>query len=203
MNDARERLMEAMLEVVTERGYAAASVEEVVARAGVDQADFDRLFSSKEDCALVVMDAIAADFVRTGREAFEKEEKWPDSLRAAAYAQARWIKQKPREARFGAVEMLWAGELAQARREAGFQSLADLVDAGREQAEDPDAIPALTAEGVIGSIGELITKSLQSGNFDPLGLVRELMYVAVRPYLGEEAAARELELPPPRSTEQG
>ncbi len=94
--------------------------------------------------------------------------------------------------------MLWVSELAQARREAGFQQFQTMIDAGRGEVADPDSIPASAAESVIGSIAALLTKRLQGGSLKPYELVPELMSLAVRPYLGEVAAERELRIPPPR-----
>jgi hypothetical protein len=61
-----------------------------------------------------------SDHERVVREAYDAEAEWADAMRAGAYAAARWHTEHPRELRFGVVEMLWAGELAQARRESCF-----------------------------------------------------------------------------------
>ena len=196
MRDARERICEAMLDLASAEDYEAIQIEDVVERAGASREDFDRIFSSKEDCAIAVFDRFIEDFNREVDEAYSSEEKWPDSLRAAAYAFASWMKEHPREVRLGGVGLLWAGELAQARREAAFQRFVGMVDAGREGAENPDSIPAFTAERVIGSIAEITTKRLQHGGIDGYEFLRETMYLAVLPYRGEEAAARELTMPP-------
>ena len=198
-----EPVYEAMLDLVCQEGLERTSVEEVLERAGVAREDFERRFGSMEACALEVFDAFFTDYQDAVREAYESEAQWPDSLRAAAYAVADWIRAHPREVRFGTVEMLWAGDVFQARREAGFHYFAELVDGGREVAVDPEAIPATAAEGVIGSIAEIMTKGLQRGPFDMYDFVQELMYVAVLPYLGEEAAARELTIIPPRLESDG
>ena len=197
LNDARERGCAALLELVVVQGYEATSVEEIVERAGLGPEEFERLFGSKEGCAIALFDELLADFNREVAEAYESAEGWPDSLRAAAYAVADWMQAHPREARFGAVDLLWAGELAQARREEAFQRFIGMIDAGRELAEEPERVPTSAAEGVIGSIAEMITKRVQRGKVDPHEFVPELMYMAVLPYLGEECAARELTVPPP------
>jgi AcrR family transcriptional regulator len=194
---ARERICEAMLELVYSQGYEATSVEEVLERGNASREEFDRLFASKEECAIAVFDHFMGDFEREIGAAYEAEEGWPDSLRAAAYAVAAWMLENPRGMRFGTVEMLWVSELAQARREAGFQTFIGMIDAGRDRALDPDSIPPYTAETIIGSVAEILTKRLQGGEFDPYALVPELMYLAVLPYLGAEAAARELAMPAP------
>lgn len=194
--------MEAMLDLSFELGYEAVSVDLVVAAAGADRADFDRAFASKQDCAMALLDDITSDNLRAAKEAYEGEERWPDSLRAAAYAEARWISANPKKVRFGIVEMLWAGELTQAVREAAFREYIQMVDGGRAVAANPDSVPASTAEGVIGSITQMLVKKLQQGRRppNPYDFVPELMYLAVRPYLGEELARRELAIPAPQPT---
>lgn len=197
MSGIEERICAALLELACERGYRALSVTEVSGRAGVVEAEFRAHFVSLEECALALFDEIQAEFERRVDSAYRSEPEWPDSLRAVSYAVAAWIEENPCEARFGSVEMLWVSELAQARREAGFQRFVSLIDAGRAVAAEPDSIPAATAESVIGSIAGLVTKRLQGGEFEPLALVPELMSIAVRPYLGKEAAERELRIQSP------
>ncbi len=100
--------------------------------------------------------------------------------------------------RFGATGLLWAGEAAQAKREIAFQNFVAMVDAGRSLAAEPDQVPEYTAEGVIGSVAVMITKRAQQDEeMRPYEFVPQLMALAVRPYLGEVAAARELTMPPP------
>jgi AcrR family transcriptional regulator len=198
MPELRERLLDAMLDLVSTQGYEETSIEQIVDAARVNRAEFDRLFATKEECAIAVFDRALVVYDREVHDAFDSEPEWPASLRAAAYAAARWITANAREARFGIVALLWVGELAQVRREAAFQNFAAMVDVGRERAQDPEQVPEYTAEGVIGSIAEMITKRMQHGEVSAYEFVPELMYLAVLPYLGEEVAARELTMPRPR-----
>jgi AcrR family transcriptional regulator len=192
-----ERIMEAMLDLASSLGYSAVSVEDVVDRAGVAREDFDATFSSKEACALAVYAKIQVAFRQHVQEAYESEELWTDSMRAVLYAAAGWVVEHPRETRFAMVETLAISDFAQARRETGFPLFTSMVDGGRALAADPDSVSPLTAEGVVGSIGQLVTKRLKRGEVEPFALVPELMYIIVLPYLGEEAARRELTIPGP------
>jgi AcrR family transcriptional regulator len=194
----REQLMDAMLDLTFEHGYEAVSVDLIAGRAGGTRDDFSAIFASKEDCAVALLEMLAADNVRTVQGAYDRQDEWPDSLRAAAYAQANWIVENPKWARFGMVEMLWAGELAKAIRDDGFRHYSAMVDGGRAVASDPDAIPAFTADGTIGSIMKIFAKRLQRGPVqNPYELIPQFMYLAVLPYLGEAAARRELTMPAP------
>ncbi len=194
----RSDYMEALVDLASERGYDAVSVADVVARAGGSAAEFESLFSSKLACAVATLEGIAESNLRAVRGAFDAEPAWPDSLRAAAYAHAEWVLANPRKMRFGLLETVWASELTGALRDELFGEYIAMVDAGREAADDPDSIPAFTAEGVVGSITEVIVRRLgEEQSRDLLELVPEMMYLAVRAYLGEEAARRELTTPRP------
>jgi AcrR family transcriptional regulator len=189
-----------MLDLVARRGYDTCTVAMIARRAGVSQAEFEAMFGSKEECAIAVFDRFMVDFNREVGDAFASRPGWPENLRAAAWAAARYQEAHPRELRFGAVGMLWASELMQTRREQAFRRFVDMVDAGRALAGDPEAVPQFTAEGVIGSIAAMITRRTQAGRVSPVEFVPDLMYLAVVPYLGEEAAARELTMPAPEPT---
>jgi AcrR family transcriptional regulator len=187
-----------MLDLVVERGYDSVAVEAVATRAGGDLAEFERYFPSKMACAVAVLEELAENNLRAVRGAFDREARWPDSLRAAAYAHARWILDNPKKMRFGLLETLWVGEMTSALRDNLFRSYIEMVDAGREVAADPGAIPAHTAEGVVGSITQVVVRHMgQAGGIDLVSQVPEMMYLAVRPYLGEEEARKELAIPPP------
>jgi AcrR family transcriptional regulator len=200
---ARERLKEVMLELVIERGYEATSVDQVAALAGVGRAEFERFFASKEECAIAVFDHFQADFETKVMAAYASEPTWPDNLRAAAYAIADWSTQNPRGMRFGTVEMLWISEDAQARRLQGFETFLGMIEAGRQAAPDPDSVPPHTAGRLMGSMAEILTRRMQGKGFDARAFVPELMALIVTPYLGEEAAARELAIPPPPRPQAG
>lgn len=194
----RQRIGEAMLELVAERGYSATTVNQVLKCAGVGRATFKRHFTGKRDCFLQAYEEISERFGEQVFAAFESEEEWRDGLRAAAYAAARWIEGHPREARYWVLEMVAAGEFAQARREATLHRFVDLIDSGRELLEKPDSVSRAMAEGVVGGIVGMLTKNLRRGvRARPEDLVPDLMFMAVRPYLGHATALEELRIPPP------
>jgi AcrR family transcriptional regulator len=201
----RERIREATIDVVLECGNDGASVEAVTDRAEVDRATFDRHFEGLQDCVLEACWAHTNEFTVLVRAAFDREGSWRDSLRAAAYAAARYLRDNPRIVRFGTLQLFQAGAMAQAARESHLHQMVDLIDAGRQELDDPDSIGRNVAEGVFGSIYELVVKEMQSGRGARSAeeFVPELMYIAVRPYLGHEAARDELSIPPPPEPSDG
>jgi AcrR family transcriptional regulator len=191
-------IAKAAMEAVRERGFKDAHVGEICARAGVDRDDLPEAMRRKHLLLLAVSEAYADDFQAEVNAAFEAEPTWPDNLRAAAYQVVRWIGSHPEATWWGAVGVLEAGETARARRDEIFAWAEAMIDAGRAAAPDPAAVPEQAATLAIGSIVETLGRRMQGGiGDDPVDGVRWLMYGAVRPYLGEEAARAELAIPPP------
>jgi AcrR family transcriptional regulator len=195
-----ERICQALIDLVLERGYELTTIEAIVARAGVERTEFDRFFSDKEDCFVQAFWTYVVE-VFEGRvfAAFEQYDNWRDGLRASAYEAARFIRDNPRESRFGSIEMMQVGPVAQAHRERQLHRIVDLIDAGRQELDDPDSVNRAVAEAALGAIYTMAIKELSEGGGAGAGerLVPELMYLAVRPYLGDEVAREELTIPPP------
>ena len=110
-------------------------------------------------------------------------------------------------ARFVFVVALGAGPGVIERRAAVLEVLARVIDEGRRgegRAARAGELPALTAEGVVGSVVGVIYARLLREDPEPLSeLVGPLMASIVLPYLGREAAARELARPVAVARERG
>jgi AcrR family transcriptional regulator len=170
----------------------------VCERAELDREEFDRRFAGKDDCAAQIFDFWRDFYLRQIWSAYESQAAWRDGLRAAGYASAGVFDHHPRETRFCLVEMTRAGNVHQAKVELILRSAVEMIDAGRQQLEDPESISRSTAEWVAGSFMQMALKRLsESPDFRVRELVPELMYTAVRPYLGEQVALEELAIPPP------
>jgi AcrR family transcriptional regulator len=195
----RDRIREAMLDLFVANGVEATSVEMVVERAAVDRAEFDRLFAGKDDLYLQFFYELTAAFEHDLFAAYEAQESWRDGLRAAAYYAACYFRDRPRETAFGTVQMFAAGEVAQGHRERQLYRMVELIDRGREELEDPDSMSRGVAESVFGSVYELLLAKLRAGEgtASALDFVPDLMYVAVRSYLGHEVALEELSISAP------
>jgi AcrR family transcriptional regulator len=194
----RDLILEAMIDLVIERGNDGVSAEAATELAGVEPAAFDRHFSSAEDCVLQAYWKHTDAFTDRVEAAFNREHAWRDSLRAAAYEAARYVRDNPRIVRFGTVQMFQVGPMAQAQRESHLHRMVDMIDAGRRELDDPDSLGRGVAEGVFGSIYAYLVKEVQGGGTKSAEeFVPGMMYIAVRPYLGHEAAHEELSIPAP------
>jgi hypothetical protein len=76
-----------------------------------------------------------------------------------------------------------------------YERLFDLIDLGRRERRLRGSISRATAEAIGGTIFFQMYASYQAGSVDAVrARVPEMMYVAVLPYLGAEAAEEELHL---------
>jgi AcrR family transcriptional regulator len=189
----RQSVIKAAIQLFGSKGYNATSVEEIAAEAGIDEGALLREFADKQDCLLQAWDEIAADYTQVVLSVYNRHDTWLDGLRAAAYASVEYIEQNPLRVRVGAIEVFSAGPAAQARRDLFLQTQVDLVHAARHELDDPDSVPRAAAETAVGAIWDTVVTSAQRGELDtPRKLVPQLMYLAVLPYFGPEAAAQEL-----------
>jgi AcrR family transcriptional regulator len=188
-----------MIDLVLERGFEAITVEAVVERAGLRSTDFERHFAGTEECVLAIIDAETDRFIKAVFSAYEQHQLWRDGMRAAAYAAARFVRDNTRYIRFSTVMMNGATDLARTQRDMSFQLFAEIIDGGRQELDDPDSVSPETALTVIGSIVQLIFREVgrHGETADAESFVPELMYQAVRPYLGHAEALKELSIPAP------
>jgi AcrR family transcriptional regulator len=191
-------LAAAVIEVVVKRGYREAAIAEMLARAGTSPEEFERVFTDKEDAVLRVFAASIEDFKARIGAAFGSLPEWPENLRAAAYEAARWMLAHQAATRLVLVEVFEAGERALAMRDDLVAWCAELIDVGREVAPDPEAVPSGASLVAMGATAEILTRHVQANaEIVPIVILPQMMYGAVRPYLGEEAARRELLIPLP------
>ncbi len=186
-----------MVELAGEQGLESTTVAMVCERAGVGRAAFDGNFGGKEDCFLRVHGEIAVEFCRRVSAAYAGPRAWHDRIWAGAWAAMRFLQEDPARARFFVVAVNGAGNRAQARRDRVLQGLADMIDAGRAELEEPESVSRSTAEMVTGAIyGTIMTKVRDGAIERGEEFLSELVYMAMMPYLGARAAEDELLVQP-------
>jgi AcrR family transcriptional regulator len=199
----RSRIAAAMVEVVGRRGFARATLEAVLDASGLSERAFYRHFADLEDCFVQVWDELTLQHAARAAAVYERPGPWHDRMRAVAWETLRYLREDEDRARFLVLEVLNAGEIAQAHRDLVIAGEARWVDDGRHELADPSSVPRSVADHVVGAINELLIRNTMSGEiFKGDQYVRELMYLAVRPYLGHAEALKELTMPAPPQLDQ-
>ncbi|HET8955955.1 MAG TPA: TetR/AcrR family transcriptional regulator [Solirubrobacterales bacterium] len=190
----RNRIQQAMVEVVAQRGYPETRVVDVIGAAGVSRKTFYELFESKEDCFLATYDVLLENLLGEASNAFESrpDEPWPMRIAAALEALLEHLARHPGEARFAIVEVLAAGPKALARRDAALRQFTGFLESGRS--ESSVDLPGITSIAVAGGINELLYSEILHGAAGRLpSRLPDLMFWVTLPYLGADAATAERE----------
>jgi AcrR family transcriptional regulator len=189
----RERLLEAAVRVVAEKGYAAATVGDLTKEAGVSRTTFYELFEDKEACFLAAYDNAVEALVRRVVNGYESEQRWPDRVRAGLVALLEALAEEPALARLALVDIGSAGPAAQRRYRAVIQRLTPLFDEGRDFAPGGRNLPPNTSRMAIGGVTGLISDELLAGRAEQLpGLLSDALFATLVPYIGPDAANREV-----------
>jgi AcrR family transcriptional regulator len=191
----RERLLAAMLRAASELGYLEANVQDVIERAGVSRPTFYEHFANKEDCFLAAFDTSAKRLrEKVNAAARGGGESWRDRVRLGMEAMLLFMRTEPDTARTLIVEARAASAEALAHRVELLDHFASCID---EQAKkllpEGTRYSEITASGVVGGVEALLYSRLCKNQFDRLDqLLPSMMYFAVLPYEGHEAASAEL-----------
>jgi len=190
----RERLVVAMLMAASELGYRETNVQDVIDRAGVSRPTFYEHFSNKEDCFLAAFDTSAARLRnKVNAAARQGGEQWRDRLRCSLQALLEFAIAEPETARTLIVEARAASADAVLRRVQLLEYFAACLEAEVRELNPSASFSSITASGVVGGVESLLYARLCKGEFDGLeDLLPSLMYFAVLPYEGHEAASEEL-----------
>ncbi len=191
----RERLLAAMLRATAELSYREVSVQDVLERAGVSRPTFYEHFENKEDCFLAAFDRAAGHLRQRLERAADGPgaESWRDRLRLGLEELLRFVAEEPDAAMSLVVDGRAACPAALERRDELLDHFASCIDSQvRAEASGP-APSSIAAVGIVGGIENLLYTRLNRGETDDLGsLLPPLMYFAVLPYEGQEAASEEL-----------
>jgi AcrR family transcriptional regulator len=162
----RARMLRAMAEVVTERGYVDTPVAAVIERAGVSRETFYQQFGSKQECFIAALED-AIDHLARSLAAVLDHASGPPLERYEALLRGYLdiLAARPATARLFLIETYAAGPDAMRRRLELQQQFVDAIvqifgvrsTQGRFQAESLVAttISAVTARFVIGDVAEL------------------------------------------------
>jgi AcrR family transcriptional regulator len=186
----RQRILQGMLESVGRRGYEQTTVQDAIDAAGLYRQAFYDSFEDKEDCYLQALDAGSAWVELAMREAAAGSSTWRDQLRGAMAGLLSFLDEQPELGRALLVEVHAAGPKAVEKRTEAMERAARLIDLARDESDG--AAPAISAEAVVAGILAVLHARLSSGEAEFGRLLPELMYLAVLPYFGAEAAAAEM-----------
>jgi AcrR family transcriptional regulator len=190
----RDRILAAVADACSAKGYGDMSVEDIIAAAGVSRRTFYEHFKNKQHAFLAAYDAVVVQLFGRVNGAVEAAETLPDKIRAGLSAFLGFLASEPAFARMCIVDVLAAGPEAVARRDGAMRGFSQLIlENVREEIGD-DAPPALDviSETVVGGIYEVVYARVLRREFDELPrLLPDLVYALLLPFIGPRRALAE------------
>jgi len=195
----RTRLLEAVGAAVADKGYAAATIDDIVRGAGVSKKTFYEHFQDKEDCFLAAYEQASAQLLHHVADAHRSQTGLHESTRAGIAAYLRWLAAEPALARVFLIEVGAAGPRAAERRERLRETYADLLDRLQEEARTefpslPDLPPEIF-QAVVAGVDDIVVRRIRQGRAESLPeLEPTLVYLQLALLAGPEVAAQSAEL---------
>ena len=164
----RERLTEGLAATIAEKGYAAATIADVVAHARVSKRTFYEHFADKEACFLALYSETSDELLAVIADAVARTEGgWDERLATAARAYFERVASEPALIRTGLIEIQAAGPAARRLRREVQRRYAGMLRALTEEAaaEEPAITPLspILATAVVGGIDELMLEAVEAG----------------------------------------
>jgi AcrR family transcriptional regulator len=159
----RARVMAAMIELVGEHGYAATTVAEVIARAGVSRKAFYEHFANKDECFLATYDMIVADGFERVTAASREAGGLQQELGFGLDALFKRANEKPGVERIVLMEVAALGPVGIARREQLISSYEGMLRENLGAAPRPGLIPNPLLRAVVGGFLKVLYSRVQGG----------------------------------------
>jgi AcrR family transcriptional regulator len=173
----RGRMLDAIAEVVAEKGYGSTTVADVIERAGVSRKTFYEHFRDREACFLAAYDAGVEILLATVRAADAGIEDPLERTRARIRAFLEVLASEPAFARTFVIEIGAAGPRALARRREVHDQFAALT---RELAPASRA-PEEAFLGAVGASNEVVSAWVATGRTAELPALEDaLVYIQVK-----------------------
>lgn len=193
--DEERELLDAVLELVGERGYADSSLSALLERSGASNRVFHRHFDSLADCFehayVEAASGLCAELIEVGRQGAD----WRAGFRAALLRLMQFVAGEPRRARALLIEWRVAGGGVVSIHEdlAGLIAV-EIERARKEIAEERRQPPPMSARIVLGAVEYKLAETIETGKTEGAErLLGSLAYFTVLIYFGREAAVEEME----------
>lgn len=162
-----------MVHVAAREGYAAASIAEVIAHAGVSRPTFYEYFTDKDDCFLAAHRDIAERLLERIRGAVT-EARPERALYSAVSALLDFASSGPTQARFLMCETLAGGPRALDQRDGMIAQIEQIIERAHAGTPPQTPSPDVPTWALIGAVQWLLQPRLRRGEEDLAELAEEL-----------------------------
>jgi AcrR family transcriptional regulator len=166
-------MLVAIVSAVSEKGYQAATVEDVVRGSGVSRKTFYEQFKNKEDCFLAAYDELVGRLVATVDEAYHAQTSWQARVVAAVGALLEFFASEPEAAKVGMIEVMAAGPVALERYRLAQRGFTVYMQETAARASYTEEISRRAALAAIGGMAAVIAEMVREGKTRQLPAIRD------------------------------
>jgi AcrR family transcriptional regulator len=191
VHSQRERILDAVANLVADTGYAELKVEDIAELAAVSLKAFYEHFEDKEDAFLVAFEVGQGKGLAMVEAAYTAERDWTLSTRAGLTALLDFLAGEPAFAHLALVEALVATPRSAERARANLMTIAHILVPRSDEAPGIKAPPNVTIEAIAGGVfGLCLDYALQGRICELRELTATATYFTLAPILGGKQAAR-------------
>jgi AcrR family transcriptional regulator len=160
----RTDLTHGLAAAVSEKGYAASTIADIVAHARVSKRTFYEHFADKEECLMALYADACDQLMSVLRAAGSADQPWRERVRVAVTAYLSTLESLPAVNRMLLVEMQAAGPRAYRLRQEKQRQLADalvaIVEEGRPANPEIPPLSQALAIALVGGLNELLMQAI-------------------------------------------
>jgi AcrR family transcriptional regulator len=188
LEDARDRILAAIAELVAENGYQSLAITEIANRAAVSLTTFYEQFPGKEEAFVAALKAERRRTIKVAMPVFNAADDWPHAVSAGLHALFALLSVDTALSRLSAIGAYQGGL-------GGMEILDGAIAGGQALLEPgfelyPDT-PSISAEAIGASISALISRQVRRRGAEHLYEVAPTAaFIALAPFVGSDEAAR-------------
>jgi AcrR family transcriptional regulator len=185
----RQRIMFATSQVVSERGYTAATVAEITRMAGVDGREFYRLYADKQEAFSAIHELGFQYLMAVTAGAFFAGSSWPERMWEAYRAATQSVQENPTVASVGFVESYAVGPRGIQRVEDSRVAFTIFLQEGFRLKESGPVPSRVALEAIVTMIFEIVYREARaSAEPQTTTLLAQIMHLCLTPFMGVAAA---------------
>ncbi len=187
----RERIVDAIAAIVSEKGLARLTIPEIAQRASISHQTFYEMYETKQDALLGAQKAGMRQTQLVIAEAYDAHAgSWPDAVAAGLKALIAFVSSEPAHARLNLIDTFVASPASIEIRAQSLQAFAAYLRPGEHEAAIDREVPSIAPEATAGGIWEIFRHYANRGHIDQLpDACPQVIYIALTPFIGAERAA--------------
>ncbi len=186
----RERLFEAMLTELAERGYEDISVERVLERCRVSPEEFAAEFEDKDACLFAAYEQLTDRLVDDATGTCDPAAEWPERIRGGLKRVLGELAARPEMARVIAKSFPAIRPTAYRRYMAFLEAFTPFLEEGREFSGVAEELPGEVEMLAVGAAEAVIVVEIEAGRAAQLpSMLPAILFSLLVPFLGPDAAS--------------